>query len=267
VTRDLTARREAEETARRLAAEQAARTVAEKANTYQRDLLAIVGHDLRNCLSVILTAAEMNRLHAGDEKVRRRAEQVVRTTKRMRDIIHSIIDYTYAQRDGIPVTVRDAADIHGVCERVLAECRLLHPGREVVYDAEGNPLGRWDEGRLEQVVQNLVVNALKYSPPSSPVWVRWWREGAGEDLLLTVHNEGPPISAALMPAIFEPFRSGAPDARGATGSMGLGLFIVREIVRAHGGACAAESTAEAGTTFTVRLPAASPEVPRDAGGA
>jgi PAS domain S-box-containing protein len=262
VTRDLTARKQAEETARRLAAEQAAREVAEKANTYQRDLLAILGHDLRNCLSVILTAAEMNRLHADDEKVRRRAAQVVRTTKRMREIIHGIIDYTYAQRDGIPVMVRDGADLHGACERVLAEFRLLYPHRKIVYDAEGSPLGTWDEARLEQVVQNLVGNALKYAPPTSPVTVRWWREGRDEDALLSVHNDGA-ISADLLPTIFEPFRSGH-DERGATGGMGLGLFIVREIVRAHGGEVAAESTREHGTTFTVRLPARAPAATRPA---
>jgi PAS domain S-box-containing protein len=265
VTRDLTARKAAEETAQRLAAERAAREVAEKANTYQRDLLAIVGHDLRNCLSVILTAAEMNRLHAADEKVRRRAAQVVRTTKRMREIIHGIIDYTYAQRDGIPVALRDGADVHGACDRVLAEFRVLHPDRVFLYEADGSPLGCWDEGRLEQVVQNLVGNALKYGAGSAPVAVRWWREGDDEDLVLTVHNEGAPIRADLLPAIFEPFRSGGEDARGAGGSMGLGLFIVREIARAHGGEVSAVSTAGDGTTFTVRLPARLPPTRRGSG--
>jgi PAS domain S-box-containing protein len=261
VTRDLSVRRQSEETARRLAAEQAAREVAEKANTYQRDLLAIVGHDLRNCLSVILTAAEMNRLHAADPKVQRRAEQVVRTTKRMREIIHGIIDYTYAQRDGIPVSPRDGADVHGACERVVAEYRVVYPQREIVYDAEGSPLGTWDEGRLEQVVQNLLGNALRYGAQTSPVSLRWWRD-EDEALVLTVHNEGEPIPADLMPSIFEPFRSGQAT-RGPTGSMGLGLFIVREIVRAHGGETSAESTRERGTTFTVRLPARAP--PREPG--
>jgi PAS domain S-box-containing protein len=113
VTRDLTVRRDAEETARRLAAEQAARSTSEKIERYQRDLLAVLGHDLRNCLSVIVTAAEMNRTQSEDDKVRRRAAQVVASAKRMRQIIHSIIDYTYTQRDGIPIVVRDGADSDG----------------------------------------------------------------------------------------------------------------------------------------------------------
>ncbi|MFL5302390.1 MAG: ATP-binding protein [Anaeromyxobacteraceae bacterium] len=260
VTRDLTARREAEETARRLAAEQAARAVAEKAERYQRDLLAILGHDLRNCLSVIVTAGEMNRLQAQEPKVRRRAAQVVSSAKRMRHIIHSIIDYTHAQREGIPIVVRDGADFHGVCERVLQEFRLLYPHREIVYEAEGNPLGTWDEGRLEQVVQNLVGNALKYGSPDGPVHLGWSREGNRVDgtLVLTVHNIGKPIPPDFLPHIFEPFRLGEDAARSDAGSMGLGLFIVREIVRAHGGEASAASDEESGTVMTVRLPARAP---------
>ncbi|WP_248353688.1 PAS domain-containing sensor histidine kinase [Anaeromyxobacter oryzae] len=260
VTRDLTARREAEETARRLAAEQAARSMAEKTERYQRDLLAILGHDLRNCLSVIVTAGEMNRLQAENEKIRRRATQVVSTAKRMRHIIHSIIDYTYAQREGVPIVPREGADFHGVCERVLQEFRTLHPQRLILYEAEGNPLGTWDEGRLEQVVQNLLGNALKYSPPDSTVSVRWAREGdhVNGALVLSVHNEGPPIPPELVAHMFEPFRSGERLATSDDGSMGLGLFIVREIVRAHGGETSAQSDAEHGTTFTVTLPPRSP---------
>jgi phosphoserine phosphatase RsbU/P len=257
VTRDLTARREAEDIARRLAAEAAARAVAEKAEQYQRDLLAVLGHDLRNCLSVVVTAAEMNRVEAADPNVRRRAAQVVSSAKRMRQIIHSIIDYTYAQRDGVPIVVRDGADCHGVCERVIQEFQLLHPERVILYEAEGNPRGTWDEGRLEQVVQNLLGNALKYGAAGSPVDVRWSHVGdhVNGDLVLSVHNEGTPIAPELLPHVFEPYRSGERQGTSDPGSMGLGLFIVREIVRAHGGETSVESDAQHGTTFTVRLPA------------
>jgi PAS domain S-box-containing protein len=258
VTRDLTARREAEQTSRRLAVEQAARAVAEKAETYQRDLLAIVSHDLRNCLSVVLTAAEMVRSYPDQpEKVRRRSAQIVNSAKRMRQIVHTIIDYTYAQRDGLPVSLREGADFHAACERVLQEFRVLHPERRIDYEAEGSPLGEWDEARLEQVVQNLVGNALTYGDRDSAVSVRWCRDGDHPqgDLVLTVHNRGVPIPADLLPHIFEPFRSGEHDGASEKGSMGLGLFIVREIVAAHGGEASATSDAQHGTTFTVRLPA------------
>ncbi len=256
VTRDLTDRREAEETARLLAAEQAARAAADKMQVYQRDLIAILGHDLRNCVSVVMTAGEVSRMRAGEEEARRRATQIVNTAKRMRAILHGVIDYTYAQREGVPIAVSPDADVHRACERVLAEFRVLHPGRQIDYQAEGRPVGEWDEARLEQVIQNLLGNALKHGAPDGPVALRWHREGdSGEgDLVLSVHNQGPPIAPDLLPHVFEPFRSGAGHGGNPGGSMGLGLFIVREIVRAHGGGIVAESTAGEGTTFTVRLP-------------
>ncbi len=266
VTRDLTARREAEETARRLAAEQAARAEAERNETYQRRLLAIVGHDLRNCLSVVLTSGEMLRLYPQDrEKVARRANQIVNSAKRMRHIIGSIIDYTHVQREeGLGLVARENVDFHGVCERVLQEFRVTYPERQVLYDAEGNPLGTWDPGRLEQLVQNLVGNALQHGADDVPVDVRWWREGdpVDGDLVLTVHNGGPPIPAEVLPHIFESFYSGRQEGRGAAQHMGLGLFIVREIVRGHGGDVSVTSDAEHGTTFTVRIPARPPAGPR-----
>jgi PAS domain S-box-containing protein len=263
VTRDLTARREAEETARQLAAEQAARVVAEHADTYKRHLLAIVGHDLRNCVSVVLTAGEMLRAHVDDAtRVRRRAEQVVNSARRMRGIMGIILDYTHAQgAEGIPISPREGADVHAACQRVLEDFRTLHPARRIVYECEGIPLGEWDEGRLEQVVQNLLGNALKFSPAASTVTLSWSRSddlSQRSDLLLRVHNQGAPIPADLLPHVFEPFRSGPQEAANARESMGLGLFIVREIVRAHGGIVEVESDAEHGTTFTVSLPGRPP---------
>src|SRR6185369_11152064 len=123
----------------------------------------------------------------------------------------------------------------------------LQPTRQIVYEAEGTPLGEWDEGRLEQVVQNLLGNALKFSPPASSVTLRWSRtddDSQASDLVLSVHNQGPPIPADLLPHVFEPFRSGQQKPSSERESMGLGLYIVREIVRAHGGTVEVESDAE-----------------------
>ncbi|HEX7670712.1 MAG TPA: PAS domain-containing sensor histidine kinase [Polyangiaceae bacterium] len=260
VTRDLTARREAEETALQLASEQAARAEAEKAETFQRNMLAIVSHDLRNCLSVLVTAGEMIRQQpqAAPEKVARRASQVVTSARRMQEIIRTLIDYTYTQRpSGIPVALRDGVSFHEVCVQIIEEAKIVHPSRQIFYEGEGDPTGHWDEGRLGQVVQNLLGNALKYGSPLSPVSVRWWREGGdperGEDLVLTVENEGKPIPSTLLPHVFEPFRSGGGAPTAAKDSMGLGLFIVREIVKAHGGTVDVRSDPSS-TTFTVRLP-------------
>jgi signal transduction histidine kinase len=207
---------------------------------------------------VVVTASEMIRLQPGDpDRVRQRASQIVNGAKRMRQIIQVVVDYTYAQRaEGLPITPTEGVDFHGVCDRVIQGYRLLHPDRAIVYDAEGDPVGEWDEGRLEQVMQNLVGNAVKYGAPGSPITVRWFRDGdrLSADLVATVHNDGPPIPDELLPHVFEPFRSGRSRSE-AGDSMGLGLFIVRQIVAAHGGEVSVTSDREHGTTFTVKLPA------------
>jgi sigma-B regulation protein RsbU (phosphoserine phosphatase) len=106
---------------------------------------------------------------------------------------------------------------------------------------------------------NLLTNALSHGAPGTPVEMRCWEEGDGVGL--SVHNEGAPIPEAVRAQLFRPFRGGARPQSRARQGLGLGLYIVREIVTAHGGTVTFESTAELGTTFTVRLPrkpAASP---------
>jgi len=163
--------------------------------------------------------------------------------------------------EGIPLNRIEGADLSRICGRVLQEFRLLHPGRRFVYEADGNAIGQWDESRLEQVVQNLVDNALKYGSPRSPVIVRWSRRGdqLQGDVILSVHNDGDPIAEELLPHVFERYRSGARRPETRARGMGLGLFIVHEIVRAHGGEIDVESKPGTGTTFTVTLPARAAE--------
>ncbi|MGQ0508020.1 MAG: sensor histidine kinase, partial [Myxococcaceae bacterium] len=112
----------------------------------------------------------------------------------------------------------------------------------------------WDADRLAQVVANLVLNAVKYGDRDHPIHVRAWDE-EGEQMM-TVHNRGEPIPPSLLPHVFEPFRRGAfrQNAERRGGGMGLGLYIVRETVRAHGGSIQVISSEHEGTRFTVRLP-------------
>jgi len=107
-----------------------------------------------------------------------------------------------------------------------------------------------------QVVQNLLDNAIKFSPTDKPVTVAY--RGTEAEVALSVHNKGPPIQSELLPHIFEPFRQGTQGASTDRGGVGLGLYIVREIVEAHGGSIRVQSTEAEGTTFTVRLPRCSP---------
>jgi signal transduction histidine kinase len=116
----------------------------------------------------------------------------------------------------------------------------------------GDVVGLWDPGRLEQVVANLVSNALKYGPPRRPV--RVLIDGSGDPVVLSVSDEGGALSPAAQANLFEPFRPGSSGAAAAGHSVGLGLYVVRRIAEAHGGQVAVDSAADRGTTFTVRLP-------------
>src|ERR1700694_6339166 len=119
---------------------------------------------------------------AAKEKLARRASQVVTSARRMQEIIRTLIDYTHAQRPGgIPVVPQDGVSFHEVCVQIIEEAKVLHPSRQIFYEGEGDPTGHWEEGRLGQVVQNLLGNALKYGSPLSPGSVRCWREGGATD--------------------------------------------------------------------------------------
>jgi len=116
--------------------------------------------------------------------------------------------------------------------------------------------GVWDRDRLEQVFSNLIGNAIHYGAPDHPVTVSCQRDS--ESVVVDVHNRGVPIPEELLAKLFDPFRRGTRDSRTATTEgLGLGLYISREIARAHGGDIRVVSTENEGTTFTVRLPQSS----------
>ena len=117
---------------------------------------------------------------------------------------------------------------------------------QVQFHFEGDLSGHWDRDRLFQVLSNLLTNALRYG--EGVVGIEGHR--VGHAIELSIHNGGAPISPELLPIVFHAFERGAQDRVG----LGLGLFIVREIVKSHGGDVSVASSAEAGTTFTIRLP-------------
>jgi signal transduction histidine kinase len=125
-------------------------------------------------------------------------------------------------------------------------------GREFAVSARGNGEGEWDPDRLTQVIQNILNNAVSYSPAQSPITVSSW----GEDdwVSLSIQNQGEPIAAGKLPTIFEPLRRAVDATTRHTRSVGLGLYIVKQIVEAHGGTVAVSSTESDGTKMTVRLP-------------
>jgi signal transduction histidine kinase len=131
----------------------------------------------------------------------------------------------------------------------MLEIRAAHPEAVLRFQATGDLRGQWDADRLAQVVSNLVGNAIQHGG-GTPVTLIG--EEHGDRATLSVHNGGPPIPAETLPLVFEPLARGRVEA--ASGSIGLGLFIARAIVAAHGGDIRVASSSDEGTTFTVALP-------------
>jgi signal transduction histidine kinase len=174
------------------------------------------------------------------------------STDKMLRMISDILDFARGRLGGgIPLEPQPA-NLHEIARQAVDELAVAHPERVLEFHAEGDGSGQFDPDRLSQVVGNLVSNALSHGQPRTPV--RITVRDAGPQVVLEVHNTGMPIPPQFLPRIFEPFRQG--EARLSSRGLGLGLYIVAEVVKAHGGTVEARSTAEEGTTFTVRLPRA-----------
>lgn len=214
--------------------------------------LAIVGHDLRTPLSTIVSGAGLL-LMRGDatEAATQVLRRIMTSAERMGRMISDLLDLTRARESGgIPIA-RRRTDLHAMCRQMVEELRLSHPARAITFNAKGDGTGEWDPDRLTQVVQNLLGNALDYSPPETAVTIDV--DGQEGDVTLTVKNVGEPIPPEQLTRIFEPFARGAHPAHASKG-LGLGLFIANEIAKAHGGSIRVTSDPVAGTVFTVSLP-------------
>jgi signal transduction histidine kinase len=146
-------------------------------------------------------------------------------------------------------------DLGRLCQAVFDEYRTSFPDRVIRYESHGDLTGSWDSDRLRQMISNLLGNAVQHGAADAPIDMKL--TGSASSILFVVHNGGPPISPGEMPKIFEPLVRGSSAGRpkaNRPGSIGLGLYIAREIVLSHGGTIDVTSTQEAGTSFTVRLP-------------
>lgn len=243
-------KRQAVELAERKRAEEEMRRAAE----LEQRILGIVGHDIRSPLGAILTTTQAQ-LRGGELSAaqRRAFERIGRGGERIRQVVDLLLDFTRACiGGGIPV-VRRVSDLRALCAHLLDEVGVRAPGRQLVAELGEGPIeGEWDPDRLTQVFANLLDNALKYGPPDRPVRLRLSADAAS--VALEVHNEGPAIPEEARAHLFEPFRRGATDDAAAPQSLGLGLYIVHEVVRAHGGRVEVESAEGTGTTFRICLP-------------
>jgi len=213
-------------------------------------LLGILGHEMRTPLNAIqLTAHHLKSLNAGDN-VSVAAAMLVRSGARMRALLDDLTDFN-RQRLGLGLYISPSeSDLKQILEEEIKELRAAYPTQEIELNLSGNLQGRWDAARLQQVIGNLVVNALKYGKPGGTV--RVVANGGDGDVSLTVENEGEPIAPSTLSGLFDPLRRG-PERASDDASLGLGLFICAEVAKAHGGEIHATSD-ESGTAFVVRLP-------------
>ncbi len=216
---------------------------------------AVLGHDLRNPLSAIVASAHVLR-QSQDELARNMGQRVLSSGRRMARLIEDLLDFSRARLAG-GITVRpEPGDLGELTRRVLQEHQATTPDRRIVLTQEGSLRGSFDGERVAQMASNLVGNALQHGADSGEINVHL--DGCDATRLrLSVSNPGE-IPPELREVIFEPFRGRRDEDSGRGGGLGLGLYIVQQLARAHGGEVLV--TSGGGTTsFTVALPREPPD--------
>jgi PAS domain S-box-containing protein len=223
---------------------------------FRERMMGILGHDLRNPVSAVLSLAGLLRRDDGmSDNAREKLRVIEQSARRMNEMIGTLLDFTRLRFHGsLPVSVEEI-DLDELVRGIVAELQAAHRRRAIELCASGNLRGRWDPGRIAQLLSNLASNALWHGELESPVRVSLAEEG--EAVLLSVSNRGPVIPPELVERLFEPFQQGTDSGGAGRRGLGLGLFIVREIVRAHGGTIDVRSGDDL-TTFAVTLPRIGP---------
>lgn len=214
---------------------------------------ALLAHDLRSPLSAILASARLLQRRGADPAALEAAGRIVTSGNRMARLIEDMLDLARARLGGGIIVKREPTDIKALVERVLREYQAAAPDRAMEARYEGSLQGNWDAERVAQVASNLIGNALKHGTPKEPIRVRLDGVRSGE-VVLSVTNAGT-IPADILPHLFDPFR-GSPRHSGRSDGLGLGLYIVSQIVQAHNGSVEVKTGVGGETAFYVRLPRA-----------
>jgi two-component system, sensor histidine kinase and response regulator len=233
--------------------QQLARELREKTETLRLNemLTAALSHDLRSPLNAVLTSAVLIQRRSTEPPVQEIAGQILSSSRRMSRMIEDMLDMARARlAGGIPLK-REPADLGTLVDRVVSEIQATHPERRIEVKQAGNLAGSWDGERLAQVASNLLGNALQHG--ASGGLVRVTADGRrATEVLLKVENTGT-IPADLLPELFDPFRR-AQRQTGRTDGLGLGLYIVQQIVLAHSGTVDVQSGDDDKTVFVVIIP-------------
>lgn len=216
--------------------------------------LGALGHDLRGPLNALLLTSQAISAMTAGTPVSEHTGRLIRSGERMRRLLDDLLDYN---RSALCMGVRlepAFVDLAAICRQELEVLRAALPTAHIEFQESGATEGRWDPSRIRQVVSNLVINAAKHGDGGGTIEVIAHGDDAG--IRLSVANTGRPISKALSKELFEPLRRHAAPETAANGdreSLGLGLYIVRQVAVAHGGDVTVDS-GDGRTCFTVTLP-------------
>jgi signal transduction histidine kinase len=214
-------------------------------------MLAAIGHDLRNPLNAMMMGVELLRGSSLDDSQQRVLARVYSSGQRMVRLIDDLYDVARSRLGGgIELERKDGVDVAALVRAQVAEAQAAGAKLPIQVSDDGACVGRFDPDELARVFSNLLTNSLRHGDGSRPVSVRVQRSGG--EIVVSVENGGQ-IPATLLPRIWDPFQSGGPPPTRT--SLGLGLYVVRAIVEAHGGRTSVTSQ-DGVTTFVVRLPLA-----------
>lgn len=221
---------------------------------FAEQMMGIVSHDLRNPLAIVeMSAVGLESLGTTPQQ-KLALDRIFRATNRANRLIRELLDFTQA-RIGHGIAIQPArVNLPGVVQAAVDDLRHAFPGSTLLFVANADEFTcDADADRMTQIIGNLVANAVAYGATGRAITVGVYVDD--DQYAIAVHNEGSPISASQQAGLFQPMTRGHQGPGGGR-SVGLGLYIVSEVARAHGGSVAVQSTLESGTTFTVRIPRA-----------
>jgi PAS domain S-box-containing protein len=227
-----------------------------EASRAKDEFLAMLGHELRNPLSPIVTALQLMRMR-GDTGTAREQAIIQRQVEHLVRLVDDLLDISRITRGKIDLK-REHCSLSTVLTKAIEQASLLLEQRSHRLNVEVEPELQWtgDPVRLAQVVANLLTNAARYTDVGGQITLRAWREHA-QGLAISVKDNGNGISAQMLPRIFDLFFQGQRSVDRAEGGLGIGLALVRSLVQMHGGTVQAHSDGPGrGSEFVVRLPIA-----------
>ncbi len=214
--------------------------------------IGILAHDLQNPLSAVLLSTALVQKTTPTEPTLRLTTTIVNNAKRLSRMVAELLDFARSRRpEGLPVHPTEV-DIGALAASAVETIRGVHPSRTIDLVCEADLQAWCDSDRALQVVTNLLENALRYGADDRPVTVTL--RGKEDEIELRVHNWGKPIDVDDLNMLFDAFRRGRGAAQRAGGGLGLGLYVVDQVMRAHGGRVEVTSSEADGTTFVTHWP-------------